>query len=300
MKIVILSGIFLLLFANISAQKTITCKKETFEGHPACIFRGVTIGPNEAVTIKTNPANLVVNSITAVSFESSSIHSVPSEVFTKFPNLKVFTAWNVKLQEVKPNAFEKGRKLEDIRLNYNELTFLHLDTFKGEHFNFLLFLLRNAKLRKFISKGLTELKRIWLNNNKLSAMHPRMFSHLTKLNELYLSGNTCIDKRFNPVTSLAAVEQELATCGSNYPVFLPDLSNVQYLLKRHESKFESIENQLKIMNGKSEEREKKVDRKFELLTELFYNVDGRNDENAAEIKEIKKMVEKIWDMLNTK
>jgi hypothetical protein len=135
MKIVILSGILFLLFANISAQKTITCKKGTFEG-PACLFSGVTIGPNEAVSIKTDPENLDVNSITAVNFDSSSIHSVPSEVFTKFPNLKLFNAWYVKLQEVKPNAFEKGKKLEVIRLSNNELTFLHLDTFKGEFFNF--------------------------------------------------------------------------------------------------------------------------------------------------------------------
>ncbi len=99
------------------------------------------------------------------------------------------------------------------------------------------------------------------------------------------------------MTSLAAVENELATCGANYPVSLPDLLDLQ---NRHERKFESIENQLKIMNGKSEETEKKVDRKFELLTELFYNVDERNEENAAEIKEIKKMVQKIWDMLNSK
>jgi hypothetical protein len=134
MKIVVLSGILFLLFIDILAQKTITCKKGTFNGHPACFFSGLTIGPNEAVTIKTDPANLDVNSITAVNFDSSSIHSVPTEVFTKFPNLKVFSAQQVKLQEVKPNAFEKGRKLEDIRLNNNELTFLHLDTFKGEGF----------------------------------------------------------------------------------------------------------------------------------------------------------------------
>jgi hypothetical protein len=49
-----------------------------------------------------------------------------------------------------------------------------------------------------------------------------------------------------------------------------------------------------------EEREKKVDRKLELLTELFYNVDERNEENAKEIKEIKKMVEKIFEMLTSK
>jgi hypothetical protein len=96
-------------------------------------------------------------------------------------------------------------------------------------------------------------------------MHPRMFSHLAKLNYLHLRENTCIYKSFNPVTSLAAIENELATCGANYLVSLTDLP-----------------------------------RKLELLTQLFYNVDERNEENAAEIKEIKKMVEKIWDMLNTK
>ncbi len=134
MKIILLVGILFLCCVNISAQKTITCKKGELEGYPACIFSGVTIEKNEAVSIKTDPTNLDVNSITAVVFESSSIHSVPLEVFTKFPNLKLFRAYQVKLQEVQPNAFEKGRKLEQIRLHYNQLTFLHLDTFKGEGF----------------------------------------------------------------------------------------------------------------------------------------------------------------------
>jgi hypothetical protein len=134
MKIVFLSGILFLQFVNILAQKTITCKKGEFEGHPTCIFKGVTIGPNEAVSIKTDPANLDVNSITFVNFDLSSIHSVPSEVFTKFPNLVIFDASFQNLQEVNPNTFEKGRKLEQIRLGGNALTFLHLDTFKGELF----------------------------------------------------------------------------------------------------------------------------------------------------------------------
>jgi hypothetical protein len=92
---------------------------------------------------------------------------------------------------------------------------------------FFIIFFRNAKLRKFISKGLTELKRIWLSANKLSAMHPRMFSHLTKLNDLDLDRNSCAYKRFDPVTSLAVVEQELATCGAGYPVSLTDLHYVQ-------------------------------------------------------------------------
>jgi hypothetical protein len=48
----------------------------------------------------------------------------------------------------------------------------------------------------------------------------------------------------NPVTSLAVVEQELATCGANYPGSLTD------------RKLESFENQLKMNDGKLDESEK--------------------------------------------
>jgi ribosome-binding ATPase YchF (GTP1/OBG family) len=95
-----------------------------------------------------------------------------------------------------------------------------------------------------------------------------MFSQLKKLKHLYLPNNTCVNKYFDPVTSLTAIENELRACVVGYTLT------------------EQLEN-----------LEKKVDRKFELLTELFHNVGQRNEENAKEIKEIKKMVEKIWDML---
>jgi hypothetical protein len=124
-----------------------------------------------------------------------------------------------------------------------------------------------------------------------------MFAHLTKLEDLLLVHNSCIDKNFNPVTSLAAVEKELMTCGANYPVSLTDLLYVQ---SQHESKFESIENQLKIINEKLEEREKKVDRELEQVSELFAYVYQGNKQNAAEIKEIKKTVDKILEMLTGK
>jgi hypothetical protein len=134
MKIILLSGIFYLLFVNISAQKMITCKKGTYDGKPLCLFSGVTIGPNEAVLITTNPENLDVNSIDAVEFYGSSIHSVPTEVFTKFQNLIIFDVSYQKLQEVQQNALWDGRKLELIILDFNQLTFLHHDTFKGWYF----------------------------------------------------------------------------------------------------------------------------------------------------------------------
>ncbi len=50
----------------------------------------------------------------------------------------------------------------------------------------------------------------------MSALHPHTFSHLTALTELRLENNVCIDKGFNPLTSLATVEQELAACAVGY------------------------------------------------------------------------------------
>jgi hypothetical protein len=125
---------------------------------------------------------------------------------------------------------------------------------------------------------LTKLKTIYLENNKLTAVHPRTFSNLDSLNTLDLRGNICVNKWFQPVTSLTEIESELTKCGFGYAL-TEQFKNSQ---SRNEQKFETI------------------DRKLELLTELFYNVDERNEENAADIKEIKRTVDKIWDMLNTK
>jgi hypothetical protein len=72
---ILLVGRFCWCFANISAEQVITCKKEVFDGVPGCRFSGVTIGPNENVSIKTDPKDADVNSITWVEFEESSVYS---------------------------------------------------------------------------------------------------------------------------------------------------------------------------------------------------------------------------------
>jgi septal ring factor EnvC (AmiA/AmiB activator) len=130
-----------------------------------------------------------------------------------------------------------------------------------------------------------------------------MFAHLTGLRDLWLSFNTCIDEYFLPVISSAAVEKELMTCGTGYAL----TEQQQNLQNRHERKFESIENQLKTIDEKFEslqtqlaEREKKVDRELEQVSELFAYVYQANKENTAEIREMKKTVDKILEMLSSK
>ncbi len=66
--------------------------------------------------------------------------------------------------------------------------------------------------------GLTNLKNIILDDNKLSALHPRTFSHLAKLDLLSLRRNTCIDNSFSNNPSKTMIEEELAECGTGYTV----------------------------------------------------------------------------------
>jgi hypothetical protein len=66
-------------------------------------------------------------------------------------------------------------------------------------------------------KGLSDVRKIYLHGNQLTALHPRMFSHLQNFYLLNLSGNICIDKEFRSGTSMDTIEMELQSCGANYP-----------------------------------------------------------------------------------
>ncbi len=140
MKNNFLLTILCLFFANTLAETTITCKETILDGQPACDFANVTIGPNEAVSIKTDPSNLDAKSVKSVGFWSSTIHSIPSEVFTKFPNVKWLWARELKIQEIKADLFLNAKNLEIISMYGNALTFLHKDTFKGKFYKLFKFL----------------------------------------------------------------------------------------------------------------------------------------------------------------
>jgi hypothetical protein len=132
MKIILLSvGIFgLLLAQNISAAKTLTCRVPS-EDSSRCLFFNVTIEKNEIVTIATDPEDADASTIEWVEFFVSSIHSLPREIFTKFPNVKDFLASRQNVHEVNQDTFKDAKNLERINLYKNELTFLHADTFRG-------------------------------------------------------------------------------------------------------------------------------------------------------------------------
>jgi hypothetical protein len=123
-------GIFGLLLANISAEKTLTCRVPS-EEPSRCLFFNVTIEKDEVVLIKTDPEDADASTIEWVEFFVSSIYSLPRELFKKFPNVKDFLASRQNIHEVKQETFKDAKNLESIDLYKNELTFLHQDTFKG-------------------------------------------------------------------------------------------------------------------------------------------------------------------------
>jgi hypothetical protein len=134
MKIILLVVIFCLFLANGLAKQVITCKSKTIENYPGCEISGVNIGKNEAVSIKTDPEDLDVDRIESVKFVDSSIYSVPTEVFRKFPKLERIYADGQNIQEITPDTFKDGKNLRLITLSQNHLTFLHRETFKSEYF----------------------------------------------------------------------------------------------------------------------------------------------------------------------
>jgi archaellum component FlaC len=137
-----------------------------------------------------------------------------------------------------------------------------------------------------------------------------MFSHLSNLNSLYLSGNTCIDKTFNPVPAKATLENELAVCEVGY------LMQIQFRIdaieKKNDEKFkvlrkliesnqETFEHQINGTLAGLESLESRINREIETI---YGKLAADNDKmekrlgvyietNAKEIHEVKKMVEKI-------
>jgi hypothetical protein len=143
------------------------------------------------------------------------------------------------------------------------------------------------------------LRSILLYSNKLSALHPKMFSHLTDLHYLYLSGNPCITKSFGENPSKTEIERELAACGVGYKKHeqenlgarFEEIETIvdekfEFLKELFERNQETCENQIKIIGGKFG----KLEKRFEEMQKKF---DERNEENTKEMREIKRMLEKM-------
>jgi hypothetical protein len=152
-KILLSVGIFSLLLANISAQRTITCEEKLINGNYACLFSGVAIGQNESISVKIEPEDVNLHRMWVVKISSSSIHTISSEFVAGVPNLKKFYAAGQGIHEIEPDTFQGAQFLDEILLSNNSLSFLHEDTFKGEDFLIFMCILIFFGLVGFLRSG---------------------------------------------------------------------------------------------------------------------------------------------------
>jgi hypothetical protein len=161
---------------------------------------------------------------------------------------------------------------------------------------------------------------ILLYNNKLTALHPKTFSHLRNLIRLSLSDNVCVNTHFYPVTSISEIEKALKRCGAEYALREPSVDSEQSrfegIANKIDEKFELLtkkfEGNHKMISSKVENLENSFNQRFETIEktitgnfesrfeEMEKKFNERNEENAQEIRDIKNMVEKIYSMTRSK
>lgn len=123
-----------LIFLEVSGQEQIEC----WVHGSKCNFQGLLIGKNEDVTIRVKPRSADLKKIQEVDISSSSIHSIPPEIFSTFPNLKILKIFAQNVQEIGTKTFQNATKLERLELDYNKLTRLDQRAFEGaENLKFL-------------------------------------------------------------------------------------------------------------------------------------------------------------------
>jgi hypothetical protein len=128
-------------------------------------------------------------------------------------------------------------------------------------------------------KGLTELWKLYLDGNRISAMHKKTFSHLTKLKFLHVGRNVCIITDLHSNINFKRLERDLRGCGERYALYEPE-------------DFE--------WTSSGEDTEQAINQKFDAIDGKFENLETRFDdlkkaldEHGTEIKEIKKLLEKM-------
>ncbi len=133
MKLLLFIGTLILLISRISSQKVITCVIIVpVDDYPGCRFSNIKIAQNESVTIEMYPSNSDAEKIEKIQFKSSSVYTIPPEIFTKFPNLKSLFAASQDIQEIRAETFVNAKNLIELDLQLNGISELRPDTLKGE------------------------------------------------------------------------------------------------------------------------------------------------------------------------
>ncbi len=171
-----------------------------------------------------------------------------AEPFVDLPNVEEINLWGNHIKELPANSFRGCPKLTHLDLGYNPIS-----SFRGDEFNLLsglkeldlyytkltriapntfcplkslevLYMQSSFKGDEFVIENelfmhSVNLRRLYLENNNITAIHRESFDNLKQLTSLYLQNNKCVDRDFYAAQNetLAMVKKELQTCFDSYP-----------------------------------------------------------------------------------
>lgn len=263
MKLLFTLILFFTAFGGTKAKRTINCQ---MDDEDYCVFKRIFVKKNEFVNLGVEEIDK--SQVIRVDFQTSTIESVPAELFESFENLEILLLSKRNVEELRPDTLMHARKLkildldrnkisnlergafkgainleniflccnqlttfdktllifqtklQYITLRQNNLEILHKDTFKNQ-INLDKIDLGGNQLQ-FLHKDIfinnPKLHVLYLNKNKLRAISPKMFTHLKFLQDLWLSQNACINKRYEIGANdkYPIIEKDLKECGEHY------------------------------------------------------------------------------------
>lgn len=179
-------------------------------GRKYCIIKGVKSDENTTFTYE--PSFFAIFK-TEMLFDSCDLHSIPTAIFTEFPNLKTLYTWNSALVVVSKTDFLNAFKLKELDLSYNRISELLDSTFFWAIDLEIIKLEKNRlnRLEKLAFHGLISLRTLSLAHNQLEVLARGTFDVMPRLRILFLQNNRIrsIDvKLFTRNTELREIQMQ--------------------------------------------------------------------------------------------
>lgn len=145
---------------------------------------------------------------------------IKEDVFQGATNLMTLDLCCGQLIELGKNSLKSLPNLQFLTLSGNQLKIIHKDAFKGLT-SLRKIGLENNQLQYLHPELFADnfyLESVSLNANRLKGIARNMFSHLKQLKGLWLSGNVCVDKVYDPTANkrFQKIEKDLDNCHRSY------------------------------------------------------------------------------------
>ncbi len=169
-------------FAGIAAnRRVLTCVVPINKNE--CTFLNQTLLRGETAVIESRHVNTNDNLVVTVTFANSSIFSIPSGLFLKFPNLEWLLMNRQNVHRIEPHTFQRATRLTGLNMQGNLIRNIEPNAFSGASSLSYLFILRNqlTEITRSSFETLTNIRQIWLSENPITRIHKDSFENLFNL-----------------------------------------------------------------------------------------------------------------------